>query len=392
MACIMQGVNGIACGNAAPDSARWGVGEVCETHFQRNMAIIQRACPGLSADLVKDYARIEVLMRNNALVVQYLKLLDGEMTKLSSMLNDIIDFQKEAYEEQQQGTAKMKSVGSGGSVSRYHTIELLSDREYMRLSRLLEHFEAKCWFPSTHLLPIGILDADGFFWLIENGYMVKDYGAGVEHGEFTHRLQWHCISRAITRHFTDPNPGSNGWHHSPLELYTKLGSAQARLPVEGNDMDFCPQQSTLWGYLFDAASKAEYVNRPDKFHEVARQELKGTQLGISIASRHSKRKDALNKKIDEEIAIAKTSSGALNPAAIQKNAMEKAAAEYSHRKHQLNGGRYTADDPQLVGGGAILKLTGDTLVTAADLEGRRGRSRGSFQSVNLSKSWTRGDV
>jgi Family of unknown function (DUF5636) len=120
---------------------------------------------------------------------------------------------------------------------------------WLRFSSVLSFYERKCWFPEDVLLPMGLLSSDDFYYYIRLGYVLKDYGAGVKHGEFTHRLQWHVIMYVATEGFT--RAIARGWDHSPFDLYTSLGR---------------PENRGLWVSLLDNRGEGGF-SHPDSFHE-----------------------------------------------------------------------------------------------------------------------------
>lgn len=77
--------------------------------------------------------------------------------------------------------------------------------------------------------------------LLRHAYHFKDVQAGVYHGEYTHRLQWHAIMRAVeSRQIT--------LHNTPLAIYKSLGYALA----ESKEKDALKDRHLyLWEALFD---------------------------------------------------------------------------------------------------------------------------------------------
>ncbi|HMO36302.1 MAG TPA: hypothetical protein PKA06_09680, partial [Gemmatales bacterium] len=145
------------------------------------------------------------------------------------------------------------------------------ETNWLRLSSVLAYYEKMCFFPTDILLPMGILSSSDFYFYIRRGYVLKDYGAGVKHGEFTHRLQWHVIMSVITNDFTLPI--TDGWEHTPLQLYTSLGKKDN----EG-----------IWAYLLDTAGDGGF-NHPDSFHAWLLQSNFGT-LKAMLTKRETKRR------------------------------------------------------------------------------------------------------
>lgn len=129
---------------------------------------------------------------------------------------------------------------------RYNSPRLHRHDNYVRLSRALEYYEGLCWFPTTHRVYTGSLTSENYVSSIALGYMPKDAGAGAQHGEYSHRLQWHCVLRMMTVDFTVPFDKAR-WKHSPLQIFTSLGSTEA-------------MAKGLWGYIFDNQDGVHYNN------------------------------------------------------------------------------------------------------------------------------------
>ena len=86
------------------------------------------------------------------------------------------------------------------------------------------------------------------------GYTPKDPGAGLEHGEFTHRLQWNAL---MTR-FEEDEGTEAAWQHTPFELYTMIGEIDERGARGG--------EASAWGVMMDTGGStisAEATDRRD---------------------------------------------------------------------------------------------------------------------------------
>jgi hypothetical protein len=79
--------------------------------------------------------------------------------------------------------------------------------------------------------------------LLRHGYQFKDVGAGNDHGEYSHRLQWYAIMMAAQKlHMLE-------LVNTPLQIFRSLGSVFSR-------GDVVPEQSGihyiyLWEAIFD---------------------------------------------------------------------------------------------------------------------------------------------
>lgn len=268
MPCLRRYPNGTRCANTpSPTFASIGAGEgYCVGCYTQLVNEITGNWPNLGKSWAEDYALIEVLFTDRATTMQYLRGLNAEMEARVAQLHASRGWQKRA------------------SAALYR--KLKDDKPYVRLSVVLEHFEALCWFPTVHVLPLGLLSVDDFYYYISHGLVLKDYGAGVKHGEFTHRLQWYILGRAITNNFTTAFRA--GWSHSPFELYTHLGSAGARNGREGGNTG-----GDLWGRLFDRGGLGNGYFEPDTFHGDV---MKGAGLAVlrhSLSRRLRKRREEL---------------------------------------------------------------------------------------------------
>ena len=111
------------------------------------------------------------------------------------------------------------------------------------LSHYLKRFETRCHFPDVEVVPTGVLSTDEFYDMIARGVMWKDVGAGLNHGLYSHRLQWHVVMAVVTADFTTPK--ANGWDHGAYDLFVSLGSGDAK-------------RLNIWGKVFDASATKNF--------------------------------------------------------------------------------------------------------------------------------------
>ncbi len=104
------------------------------------------------------------------------------------------------------------------------------------LSYNLKIYETKCWFPDVEVVPTAVLPRDDFYDMIAHGVIWKDVGAALNHGLYSHRLQWHVILAVVTQDFTVPK--ATGWDHGAYDLFVSFGSVNSRT-------------NNVWGKLFD---------------------------------------------------------------------------------------------------------------------------------------------
>jgi hypothetical protein len=236
------------CPSSEVVKENWGLTRpMCETALKRLDAVILHRQPNADKALLRDYSKLYSMTMDKPLFQQQLGKLD-------------------------------KQISANASSSTGET-------NWLRLSSILSHFEAKCWFPKDVLLPMGLLSPKDFHFYIRRGYVLKDFGAGVRHGEFTHRLQWHVIMGVITNDFTVPvRPG---WDHSPFELYVSLGKGEN----EG-----------LWAELFDQSGQQPNSFRfPDGVHQFLLESGLGN-LGAFLSKRETKRRTEFVKNIMDYLA------------------------------------------------------------------------------------------
>jgi hypothetical protein len=244
---------------------------------------------------------------------------------------------------------------------------------YTKLSVVLSEFEQYCWFPPNHEIFIGFVPSESFQDYIARGLMPKDPGAGVLHGDFTHRLQWHVISRIITKEFSTCR--RIGWHKSPLELYTSLG----RAPATTNN---------VWFNLLDD-SNADTNRHPDRFHTFTRQPQFGL-LSDCLQRRYANRRREFDKNYDPNVADAManeprvpspTPDNPLKTITAKKHywnkAQEMANEAYRRKKEDRRGFDVVPELPVLVRNG----VDADTM----DID---QRIRASRARLNMVAKWS----
>lgn len=111
------------------------------------------------------------------------------------------------------------------------------DAKLGALKQALAAVEQSGDFPEAVFIPMGILPAEVFLRFNALAVM-DDYGAGVVHGELSHRLQWAAIIRYI-----QANAGL--FTHTPWQLYQQMSSP----PFAGGRI---ASDSSMWGSTVDA--------------------------------------------------------------------------------------------------------------------------------------------
>jgi hypothetical protein len=231
-------------------SRQWGFPiEICQFHFIEELGKVAHKLPGKKDSLfekdryLRDWTKIWLMF-------QYSKpTIENCLRQLAEKWQRKLD------------TNNFKNSEFGAS------------KEYIKLSELLAKYERICWFPASHDVFCGFLETVDFDRSIAQGIMAKDPGASVNHGDFTHRLQWHAIMSVITNEFTTAR--RSGWDNSPLALYTACGNA----PYDG--------KNNIWFQLFDNNHQSDFRS-PDWTNLHVRTGDYGL-VSTAVAQRHDKR-------------------------------------------------------------------------------------------------------
>lgn len=235
-------------------SDTWGLSDgVCQPCFTRaqSEACGEKAAKDVAADLLQDYGRIFLLLNNDrATVIRCLRALADELGNLEG---------REGYQPSHAG------------------------KGHIKLSAALERYETYCWFPPCGDTFVAQLSSERFLDYLKRGLMAKDPGAGPKHGDFTHRIHWHVVSRVITDGFAKPVRA--GWNHSPLKLFTYLGEG----PAVTNE---------LWTHLFEKG--APTFRFPDSLNEHICNGDYGA-LTINMRRRFEKRSRELAPHLDPNV-------------------------------------------------------------------------------------------
>ena len=107
-----------------------------------------------------------------------------------------------------------------------------------KLKEQLANVEKLGGFPDVVLTPMGILPGDVFLRFNAMAVM-DDYGAGVVHGELSHRMQWAAITQHVLK---------GGFKHTAWELYSKMSSA----PFAGGRRDI---GASMFGTVVDSSTQ-----------------------------------------------------------------------------------------------------------------------------------------
>ncbi|MCR9246538.1 MAG: hypothetical protein NXI31_16010 [bacterium] len=217
---------------------------LCERHEKQAVNAVTGDVGLSDENLVHDYVRIYALLNSKELFYKAMKTFSTEVSR-----------------------AEKKRLGKSTWFNR--------DKVAIHLNYSLSRYEGLCWFGTQQKIMSGLLTAEEFTNAIVNGFMVKDPGPGSDHGEYSHRLQWHYIMRVVTDKFSRAK--TSDWKLTPLQQYSGTMGARnvwgALLEGNGNTfMNGCPGDPA-------------WVNRQFREHDV----LKSTSFGTTLTRRYDRR-------------------------------------------------------------------------------------------------------
>jgi hypothetical protein len=196
------------------NSENWGWGILrCAKHFDGDARAKFRDHSRLDHDFKDDYFRLALMLEKKDGVIR----------------DSMLALGRELSHEQKRALAN-------------HNYADMNKYGYVRFSAILAKYENMCWFPPSHHVFLGFAFPENFHAMLKQGILAKDPGAGPKHGDFSHRLQWHAVSRVITNNFTTPK--RVGWNHTPLELLSSFGSDWA---VGANAWASVFEKNYFWG-------------------------------------------------------------------------------------------------------------------------------------------------
>lgn len=286
--------NNASC-NALHTGNDWNAGagaNLCSFHYQQlSDEMTNNGTIRFNQGYLNDYLKISLLMRDTGAVLNSLARLNTDM-------------------------------GAGGALAAAG-LQMANTGPYVKISAALEYFENKCWFPSVHMVLVGLLPGDDFLRLLRSGIPVKDVGAGANHGEFSHRLQWFAIMRLATADFTIAK--RPGWYSSPYNLYCSFGEGAALtrnvwgMVLDKQGAGDCRDPS----YLDDQIRRSGLANLAGKLSNVRNKRFQATTKIGDFGSEQARKE------------VAKKADG-VNPA--KQQAFVKLGDNYSS---QLMGAYYT---------------------------------------------------
>lgn len=183
---------------AHPNTAHWKVGKLCPKHYEEIFNGLGEAADNKDMGLYEDLMKIRVLLHYNVeRCIEQLGKFEKEMNAAKAMNN--------------------QKIRENNPDPRF-TKDGVNQPGYMKLSLALEYYEGLCYWPANRVMLAGLLTSEAFLEVAELG-LNKDPGAGLTHGEQTHRIQWHVIAREVTNNFKVAIDTTAGWSRSPLDLY-----------------------------------------------------------------------------------------------------------------------------------------------------------------------------
>ena len=115
------------------------------------------------------------------------------------------------------------------------------------LHLVLGAHERECDFAAEQPVLGGFASADDFRTLTKTGRHFYDTGAGLPHGQMTHRIQWYLIAREVTGGtFKGP---VHPYHHTPRQLFAASMSDAYQVPAVS-----LTKKGYMWDWIVDRIS------------------------------------------------------------------------------------------------------------------------------------------
>lgn len=216
---------------------------------------VKREIPEDYKPMAWEFAKISVFLQDEAVVLAQLRKLNSLLEKEATKRNLIIS----------ENDLTHKKV----------------------LRNVLEQELEKMGFQPDFAKATGFLPPDVFRSTIRDGLLIKDPGAGIEHGEFTHAIQWLVI----------------GWQQQDtpflkypvIEVFKQLGDDRSVLGITRIN------ETNMWDLIVDDLRHKDCRN-PDYLHQVI---LESEDPNLSLlkklcGSRMTKRKTKASNLFHEE--------------------------------------------------------------------------------------------
>ncbi len=171
-------------------------------------------------------------------------LSNGQYGLAKTQLPDLIRFQKMLIAPAEV-VANLKSLESRVQKLRDSNPKLAAADA---LNQALTEKEAEHGFSTAKIIPLGVLPSKLFLTLPAQGYVVQDIGASLDHGEFTHRLQWRSMIESFDQ---ERDSKKLTWKHTPYELFTLIGQRDLNLAIDDQSKPEWERGNSVWVHLMD---------------------------------------------------------------------------------------------------------------------------------------------
>lgn len=209
---------------------------LCEGHFLKVCEAIRAAQPALSTGEVADFARIHCIVQDSA-------FMNAALSDLGDRLTDF--------------------------VANHAADALVRESYFPPLHWTLKAVEERYGFTRDCVMT-GILEPKAFLTSLNGRYIVLDFGAGADHGAFTHRFQWYAVMWAASGGALDGTQRGE-WRNGLDQLWVRLGSTDAggRTGLPRGGGEGIEHGSSLWAALFDKGGNGNYCH-PNSLHAAIR--------------------------------------------------------------------------------------------------------------------------
>jgi hypothetical protein len=234
--CYREGCNGDTNHQHNPLGAPLNV---CAEHFDEVFNALNASLQNkITADQIRDYAKIWIIMMDKSFMDEGLQYLGNQMVTFRDKHKDCDEIKID---------------------------------ELPHLHWILKRYEEKHGFNYVDAILTGILEAEHFLGNLTDAYPSCDFGADADHGAFTHRLQWFVVMYAACGKQPHTAIQVAQWKTPVVDLYKMLGEAKTRVRIDGLPIKSGAKigAPTLWPALLDRAGKgptAGLYNMPDRLH------------------------------------------------------------------------------------------------------------------------------
>ena len=202
------------------------------------------------------------------------------------------------------------------------------------LKQELRRKESEAGFGAPKV-PLGILPGEVFVSLLRDGTVLDDFGAGLQHGELSHRIQWYAIIDFMQ---------NEGKELPALQKYTPLD-----LFKQINAKGFSPnrQGNTMWGTVLDkgtSASSTTYRAPGTLNRDLLESSSKFQAKGVGLAERDEKYKLPTETK-----GLASIGEALIELRNLRMEQAEKIGGVEGTKEDQTQWEKYGTPTPKLAG-------------------------------------------